>query len=84
MVEHFAVGHDEVNVDDFLSNLHVRFLLTFIVLLRSVFKIEYVLVTLGYMFTGKAYSCAVRGLLLCTAAILFLMLEEFWSELALV
>ena len=50
--------------------------------LRSALETVYVPVTVGHMFTGKAYSRAVRGHLLCASAILSLVLEEFWSGLS--
>ena len=43
----------------------------------------YVPVTIGHMFTGKAYSRSVRGHLLCATAVQTLLMEEFWNELTI-
>ena len=52
--------------------------------LRSVLETVYSPVTVGHMFTGKAYSRAVRGHILCASAVQSLILEEFWSTLGAV
>ena len=49
--------------------------------LRSALETIYSPVTVGHMFTGKAYSRAVRGHILCASAVQSLILEEFWSTL---
>ena len=38
----------------------------------------YVHLTVGHMFSRKAYACAVRGHVLCASAVLSLLLEDFW------
>ena len=52
--------------------------------LRSALKTVYSPVTVDHMFTGKAYSRAVRGHTLCASAVQSLILEEFWSTLGAV
>ena len=52
--------------------------------LRSTLETVYSPVTVGHMFTGKAYSRAVRGHILCASAVQSLILEEFWSTLGAV
>ena len=52
--------------------------------LRSALETIYSPVTVGHMFTGKAYSRAVRGHTLCASAVQSLILEEFWSTLGAV
>ena len=52
--------------------------------LRSALETIYSPVTVGHMFTGKAYSRAVRGHILCASAVQSLILEEFWSTLGAV
>jgi len=49
--------------------------------LKSALETVHAHVTVGHMFTGKAYSRAVRGHLLCASAIQSLVLEEFWDIL---
>ena len=49
--------------------------------LRSALKTVYSPVTVDHMFTGKAYSRAVSGHILCVSAVQSLILEEFWSTL---
>ena len=49
--------------------------------LRSAMETVYAPLTVGHMFTGKAYSRAVRGHMLAASAVLTIMLEEFWDEL---
>ena len=41
----------------------------------------YAPVTVGHMFTGKAYSCSVRGHLLSATALQSILMEEFWNKL---
>ncbi|XP_066918857.1 uncharacterized protein [Clytia hemisphaerica] len=41
----------------------------------------YAPVTVGHMFTGKAYSCSVRGHLLCATALQSFLMDEFWNKL---
>ena len=77
----FVASYDEIRVVDFLSNVHFRFLITCIVFLRSALETVYVPAMLGHMFTGRAFFLAAQSPLLCAAATLSLMLEEFWSEL---
>ena len=50
--------------------------------LRSALETVYAPVTVGHMFTGKAYSRAIRGHLLCAPAIMSLILEEFCNGLS--
>ena len=50
--------------------------------LRSALETVYAPVTVGHMFTGKAYPRAIRGHLLCASAIMSLILEEFWNGLS--
>ena len=52
--------------------------------LRSALETIYSPVTVGHMFTGMAYSRAVRGHILCVSAVQSLILEEFWSTLGAV
>ena len=52
--------------------------------LRSALETVYSPVIVGQMFTGKAYSRAVRGHILCASAVELLILEEFWSTLEVV
>ena len=52
--------------------------------LRSALETIYSPVTVGHMFTGMAYSRAVRGHILCASAVQSLILEEFWSTLGAV
>lgn len=42
----------------------------------------YAPLTVGYMFTGKAYACTIRGHMLSASAILSLLLEEFWLNIS--
>ena len=42
----------------------------------------YAAVAVRHMFTGKAYSRAVRGRLLSESAILSLFLQKFWNALS--
>ena len=51
---------------------------------RSALETKYSPVTVDHMFTGKAYSRAVRGHTLCASAVQSLILEEFWSTLGAV
>ena len=41
----------------------------------------YAAVTVGHLFTEKAYSRSVRGHLLCATALQSILMEEFWNEL---
>ena len=41
----------------------------------------YAAVTVGLLFTEKAYSRSVRGHLLCVTALQFILMEEFWNKL---
>ena len=50
--------------------------------LRSALETVYVPVTVGRMFTRKAYSRAIRSHLLCASAIMSLILEEFLNGLS--
>ena len=43
----------------------------------------YAPVTVGHMLSGKAYARAIRGHFLCAAAIMSLVLAEFWKTLDL-
>ena len=52
--------------------------------LRSVLETVYSPVTVGHMFTGKAYSHAVRVHILCASGVQSLTLEELWSTLGAV
>ena len=52
--------------------------------LRSALETVYSPVIEGHMFTGKAYSRAARGHILCASAIQSLILEEFWGTLGAV
>ena len=52
--------------------------------LRSDLETVYSPGTVGHMFTGKAYSRAVRRHILCASAVQSLTLEEFWSTLGAV
>ena len=52
--------------------------------LRSALETVYSPVIEGHMFTGKAYSRAVRGHILCASAIQSQILEEFWGTLGAV
>ena len=49
--------------------------------LRSALETVYAPVSVGHMFSAKAYSCAIRGHFLSTSALLSIMLERFWNEL---
>jgi hypothetical protein len=49
--------------------------------LRSALEIVYAPVTVGHMFTGKAYSRAIRGHQLCASSVMSLVLEEIWNDL---
>ena len=49
--------------------------------LRSALETVYAPVSVGHMFSAKAYSCAIRGRFLSTSALLSIMLERFWNEL---
>eukprot|EP00794_Sanderia_malayensis_P002756 gene2756-3186_t len=51
--------------------------------LRSALEPVYAPVTVGHVFTGKAYSRAVGGHLLCASAVQSLVLEEFLGILGL-
>ena len=50
--------------------------------LRSPLETVYAPVTVGHMFTGKAYSRAIRGHLLCASAVSSLLLEEVYKTLS--
>ena len=50
--------------------------------LKSALETVYAPLTVGHMFTGKAYSRAVRGHLLCASAVQSLVLKIFWSILS--
>jgi len=49
--------------------------------LRSALKTVYAPVAVRHMFTGKAFSRAVRGHLLTASAIITLFLQRFWNTL---
>lgn len=49
--------------------------------LRKAMESVYTPLTVGHMFTGKAYSRSVRGHFLCASAVQSLVLEEYWCEL---
>ena len=49
--------------------------------LRTALETVYAPVTVGHMFTGKAYSRAIRGHLLSEFAVLSLMPQKFWNSL---
>ena len=49
--------------------------------LRSALETVYAPVSVVHMFSGKAYSRAIRGHFLSTYALLSIMLEEFQNEL---
>ena len=42
----------------------------------------YAPITVGHMFTGKAYARALRGHFLASSALLTLLLETFWVDLS--
>ena len=52
--------------------------------LRSDLETVYSPGTVGHIFTGKAYSRAVGGHILCASAVQSITLEEFWSTLGAV
>ena len=43
----------------------------------------YAPVTVGHVFSGKAFACAIRGHMLCASVVLSLLLEEFWDTISL-
>ena len=49
--------------------------------LRTALGYVYAQLTVGHMFSGKAYACAVRGNMLCSSAVLSLLLEHFLASL---
>ena len=49
--------------------------------LNKALEAVYAPVTVGHMFTGKAYSRSVRGHLLCATAVQSLLMEGFWNQL---
>ena len=46
--------------------------------LRAALENLYAPVTVGLMFSGKAFTREIRGQILCASVILSLLLEEFW------
>ena len=50
--------------------------------LRKALESVYTPVTVGHMFTGKAYSRAVRGHMLASSSLVSLLLDEFWNSLS--
>ena len=42
----------------------------------------YAPVTIGHMFSGKAFARAIRGRMLCPSALSSLLLEEFWGSIS--
>ena len=50
---------------------------------RSAFETVYAPVTVGHMFTGKAYFRAIRGQQLCAASVMSIVLEDNWNDLNL-
>ena len=51
--------------------------------LRDTLETVYAPLTVGHMFTGKAYARALRGHLLASSAMISLFLESFWVILVL-
>ena len=49
--------------------------------LRSALETVYAPASVGHMFSGKAYSCAIYVHFLSTSALLLIMFEEFWNKL---
>ena len=49
--------------------------------LRRALEAVYVLLTVGHMMTGKAYTRAVRSHMISASAVLSLLFEEFWDSL---
>ena len=45
-------------------------------------KNVYAPVTIGHMFSGKAFARAIRGHMLCASAVLPLLLGEFWDSIS--
>ena len=45
-------------------------------------KNVYVPVTIGHIFSGKAFARAIRGHMLCASAVLPLLLGEFWDSIS--
>ena len=50
--------------------------------LRAALENVYTPVTVGHMFSGKAFAHAICGHMLCVSAILLLLLEEFWDSIS--
>ena len=50
--------------------------------LRNALETVYAPITVGHMFTGKAYARALRGHFLASSALLTLLLETFWVDLS--
>lgn len=50
--------------------------------LRVALETVYAPVTVGHMFTGKAYARAIRGHILSSSALVSIMMEEFWNTLS--
>ena len=46
--------------------------------LRAALENLYAPVTVGLMFSGKAFTREIRGQILCASVVLSLLLEEFW------
>ena len=42
----------------------------------------YAPVTVGHMFSGKAFARAIRGRMLCPSAVSSLLLEKFWDSIS--
>ena len=42
----------------------------------------YAPVTVGHMFSGKAFARAIHGHMLCPSAVSSLLLEEFWDSIS--
>ena len=50
--------------------------------LRAALENIYAPVTVGHMFSGKAFARAIRGHMFCALAVLSLLLEEFWDSIS--
>ena len=43
----------------------------------------YAPITVGHMFSGKGFTRAIRGHMLCASAILPLLFGKFWDDISL-
>ena len=50
--------------------------------LRVALETVYAPVTVGPMFTGKAYARAIHGHILSSSALVSIMMKEFWNTLS--